>query len=100
MDNSGVSRALSVADARSSSDGVAIRHAPPVFWMTLYLHTTATLSSVFHCDIAEIRFAGKLVIIDILINQRIECCVNNTVKYSLLNSAHYAMLGLGDAIKA
>jgi len=38
-----------------------------------------TLTNIFHCDIAEIHFAGKLVITDIFINQRIECYSNNTI---------------------
>jgi len=36
-----------------------------------------TLTNVFHCDIAEIRFVGKLVIIQTY--QRIECHLSNTV---------------------
>ena len=38
-----------------------------------------TFRNNFHCDIAEICFAGNLVIIDIFINQRIECYLNNTI---------------------
>ena len=39
-----------------------------------------TLRNVFHRDIAEIRFVGKLVIIQtFFINQRIECYLNNTI---------------------
>ena len=34
-----------------------------------------TLINVFHCNIAEIRFVRNLVIID----QRTECCLNNTL---------------------
>ena len=39
---------------------------------------------------------------DIFINQRIECYLNNTIKSSLLNSTHYAMLQpqTGDRIVA
>ena len=33
----------------------------------------------FHCDIAEMRFVGELVIIDIFIIQRVECNLNNAV---------------------
>jgi len=37
--------------------------------------------NVFHCDILEIRFVGKLVNIytDIFINKRIECYLNNAM---------------------
>jgi len=35
-----------------------------------------TLINVFHYDIAEIRFVGKL---DIVVNQRIECYINSTI---------------------
>jgi len=38
-----------------------------------------TLTNVFHCHITEIGFVGKLVITDIFINQRIECCFNDTI---------------------
>ena len=39
-----------------------------------------TLINVFHCNITEIRFVGKLVIIQsVFINQRIECYLNNTI---------------------
>jgi len=38
-----------------------------------------TLINVFHCDSAEIRFVGKIVITDISINQRIEFYLNNTI---------------------
>jgi len=41
-----------------------------------------TLRNVFHCDIAEIRFAGKLVIIQTF-------SLDNS---SPLNSTHYAKL--------
>jgi len=34
---------------------------------------------VCHCDIAEMRFVGELVIIDIFIIQRVECNLNNAV---------------------
>jgi len=39
---------------------------------------------------------------DIVINQRIECHLNNTIKSSLLNSTHYVMLytQTGDRIVA
>ena len=48
-----------------------------------------TLINVFHYDIAEIRFVGKL---DIVVNQRIECYINSTINLRPLNSTHYAML--------
>jgi len=37
-----------------------------------------TIRNVFHCDIAKTHFVGKLVTIDIFINQRIACYLNNT----------------------
>ena len=38
-----------------------------------------TLGNAFHCDIAEIRFVGKLCDRTYIFkNQQIECCVNNT----------------------
>ena len=40
-----------------------------------------TLRNVLRCDIAEIRFVGKLVIIDIFINQRIEYYLNKKLSY-------------------
>jgi len=43
--------------------------------------------SFFHCDIDEIRFVGKLVIIgptDIFINQRTECYLNNAINLRTL----------------
>ena len=36
-----------------------------------------TLINVFHCDMTEISSVGKLT--DIFINQRIECCLDNTI---------------------
>ena len=38
-----------------------------------------TLTNIFYCDIAEIRFLSKLYHTDIFINQRIECYVNITI---------------------
>ena len=41
--------------------------------------------NVFHCDISEIRFVGKLVIIrTFFINKRIEFYLNNTINLRLL----------------
>ena len=40
--------------------------------------------NVFHCDIAEIRFVGELVII--FVNQRVECNLNNTINLRPLTS--------------
>ena len=49
-----------------------------------------TLINVYHCDIAEKRSVGKLVIIPtFLLNYRIEFYLYNTIT---LNSAHYAMI--------
>ena len=36
-----------------------------------------TVINIFHCDMAEIRFVGELLII----NQRIECNLNNTINF-------------------
>ena len=52
-----------------------------------------TLRNVCHCGIAEIRFVGKLVIIQtFLINQRIEFYLNNTNLRPLTPHIIYAML--------
>ena len=52
-----------------------------------------TLINVFHCDITEIRFVGKLNDhTDIFINQRIECYLNHTINVRPVNSTHYAMV--------
>ena len=47
-----------------------------------------TLINVFHYDIAEIRFVGKL---DIFVNQRFECYINSTINLRPLNLTPYIM---------
>jgi len=43
-------------------------------------HLVGKTDKCFHCDIAEIRFVGKLVIMqNVFMNQLIECYLNNTI---------------------
>jgi len=51
-----------------------------------------TVVNVFHCDIAEIRFVGKLVTIRHFINQRTECYLNYRINLRPPSYTHYAML--------
>ena len=51
-----------------------------------------TLRTVFHCDIAEIRFVGKLVIIQTFHKSKDRMLFKQYDNSSPLNSTHYAMI--------